>query len=118
MKLLYKNNKVDKICNNLKHATKVLGPVVAKRLMNIISILEDYENLYDFSKLPQYNLHSLHGDRKYEYSIVIMKNTKWRLIIYPLDENGKLITDKANEKELLVKSVKIEVREVSEHYEK
>jgi hypothetical protein len=40
-----------------------------------------------------------------------------RLILYPLDEDGNLFEDLSNEKEALIKSVKIEILEVTEHYE-
>ena len=65
---------------------------------------------------PQYRLHSLEGNREHQYSLVIHKGYKWRLIIYPLDNEGKLLTDKSNENEMLSKAVMIEIVEMSEHY--
>jgi hypothetical protein len=39
------------------------------------------------------------------------------LIVYPLDENGKILTDRNNEKEMMAKAVMVEILEVSEHYD-
>lgn len=117
MKLIYSNKKTRQICEDYKAAVKQLNKNVADRLMALIQALESFTALIDLSCLPQYRLHSLFGNRVNQYSIVIHKGTKWRLIIYPLDENEKLLTDKSNEKEMLSKAVIVEIVEVSEHYD-
>ena len=117
MKIKFKNKKTEKICSSLKEAQKLMGKDDAKRLMDLLNIIESFNNLYDLYNFPQYNLHPLKGDRKYQYSLKISKKTKWRLVIYPLDEQEQLLKEKTNEKEMLVKAVIIEVLEVSEHYE-
>ena len=48
--------------------------------------------------------------------MVISKKTKWRLIIYPLDENENKLLDKSKETEMLKMAVMVEIVEVSEHY--
>lgn len=117
MKIIYSNKKTQKLCDDYKTAVKILGNQVADRLMDLMNAIEAFPNLLDLSNgLPQYRLHSLTANRNNQYSLVISKSSKWRLIIYPLDENEKILTDKSNEKLMLSKAVAIEVVEVSEHY--
>ncbi len=117
MKIIYSNSKTEKICEDNKRAVKVLGPEVAKKLSDLLNAIESFPTLYDLKGFPQYRLHSLGYNREYQYSFVIHKNYKWRLIVYPLDEQGQLLKDKSNEIEMLSKAVMVEVLEVSEHYD-
>jgi plasmid maintenance system killer protein len=117
MKLIYSDKKTQSLCEDYKTAVKKLNKDVADKLMVLIQLLESFVALGDLSSLPQYRLHGLTGNRANQYSLVIRKGTKWRLIVYPLDENEQLLTDKSNEKEMLSKAVVVEVVEVSEHYD-
>lgn len=117
MKIIYSNNKTEKICNDYKKAVRELGIDVARRLSDLLNALESFPTLLDMKGLPQYRLHPLGYDREYQYSLVIHKGYKWRLIIYPLDNQGNLLKDKSNENEMLSKAVIIEIVEVSEHYD-
>lgn len=69
MEIIYKNDKVKGVCNNLKYATKKYGLSVAKALHKVIDLLSN-----------------------------IMKS---------LD----------NEQLMFIKCIKIQIEEVSEHYE-
>lgn len=117
MKIVYHNKKVEKICEDDSKAVKELGRDVATKLSRLLDAIEAFSNMYDLFVLPQYRLHALHGDRVNQYSFVIHKGSKWRLIVYPLDESGKLLEDKTNEKEMLIKAVMVDILEVSEHYD-
>ena len=117
MKIIYSNSKTEKLCEDGKRANKVLGPDVAKKLSDLLNAIESFPTLLDLRGLPQYRLHPLGYNREYQYSFVIHKSYKWRLIVYPLDEQGKILKDKSNETEMLSKAVMIEVLEVSEHYD-
>ena len=116
MKIIYRNQKVRRICEDHKLATIKLGKDVADKLYDLLNAIEAFINLYDLFCLPQYRLHSLNGEREYQYSFVIHKGTKWRLVVYPLDRDGNILTDKSNEKEMLIKAIIVEIWEVSEHY--
>ena len=117
MKIIYSNNKTQKLCEDYRQAVKTLGDKVADRLMDLLTAIESFPNLLDLSNgLPQYRLHALTANRENQYSLVISKSYKWRLIIYPLDENEQLLKDKSNEKLMLSKAVAVEIVEVSEHY--
>ena len=59
MEIIYKNDKVKDVCNNLKYATKKYGLSVAKALHRVIDLLSRSENLYAVSVFPQYRLHQL-----------------------------------------------------------
>ena len=118
MKIIYSNKKTNKICTDYRHSIKLLGKQIADRLFDLIDAIDSFPCLLELSNgLPQYRLHSLSGDRNYQYSLVIAKSSKWRLIIYPLDKDSNLLKDKSNESLMLSKAVKVEIVEVSEHYE-
>lgn len=117
MKIIYSNKKTEKLCEDFDKACKVLNKEVAIRLSDLLNAIEAFPKLLDMLGLPQYRLHSLKQDRKFQYSFVIHKGYKWRLIIYPLDEEREVLKDNSNEREMLAKAVMIEVLEVSEHYD-
>lgn len=117
MKIIYSNKKTEKVCEDSKKAIKELGKEVASRLSDLLNAIESFPTLLDLLGLPQYRLHALGQNRLYQYSFVIHKGYKWRLIVYPLDESGKVLKDKSNEKEMLSKAVMVEVLEVSDHYD-
>lgn len=117
MKIVYSNRQTEKLCEDFNRAVKVLSKEVAVRLSNLLNAIESFPSLLDFYGLPQYRMHSLGQNREYQYSFVIHKGYKWRLIVYPLDENGEILKDKENERRMLSKAVMVEVLEVSEHYD-
>ena len=117
MKLVFKSNKLEKECTDIKIAVKKYGFDVGRKLIDLINYLEEAENLLDVSKLPQYRLHQLKGDRKYQYSIIIFKPSKYRLILYPLDEDNNIMKSMDNENLMFIKCIVIKIMEVSEHYE-
>lgn len=117
MKIIFHNKKVEKICIDSSKAIKEFGREVAIKLGRLLDTMESFNNLYDLFLLPQYRLHALNADRANQYSFVIHKGSKWRLIVYPLDENGEVLKDKSNEKEMLIKAVMVDILEVSEHYD-
>ena len=117
MKISYSNKQTEKICEDLDKATKKLGKEIAIKLHMLLNAIESFSNLFDLYQIPQYRLHKLHADRKNQYSFVIDKRYKWRLIIYPLDSDGRLLVSGDNEKEMLIKAVMVEIVEVSEHYD-
>lgn len=117
MKIIYSNKKTEKLCSSFDKAVKTLNKDVATKLSDLLNAIEAFPTLLDLVGLPQYRLHALGHNREYQYSFVIHKGYKWRLIVYPLDENGNILKEKSNEKEMLSKAVMVEVLEVSEHYD-
>lgn len=117
MKITYGNTKTEKLCKDYKKAVRELGNEVARRLSDLLNVLESFPTLLDIKGFPQYRLHPLGYNREYQYSLTIHKGYKWRLVIYPLDEQGNVLKDKSNETEMLSKAVMIEIVEVSEHYD-
>lgn len=116
MKIIYSNKKTEKLCEDFNKAVKAFGKDVAIKLSDLLNAIEAFSTLYDLVVMPQFRLHALGQNRNYQYSFVIHKGYKWRLIVYPLDENGIVLKDKSNEKEMLTKAVMVEIVEVSEHY--
>ncbi len=117
MKIIYSNRKTEKICEDSKKAIKELGYDVARKLSDLLNAIEAFPTLLDLKVMPQYRLHPLFGNREYQYSFVIHKGYKWRLIVYPLNDKGEILKDKSNENQMLSKAVMVEVLEVSEHYD-
>lgn len=117
MKIVYSNKQTEKICEDYKKAVKEFGKDVATRLSELLNAIEAFPALVDLLELPQYRLHALGQNRQYQYSFVIHKGYKWRLIVYPLDNDGKILKDNSNEREMLSKAVMVELLEVSEHYD-
>ena len=117
MKLLYANNKIEKVCNDTKSAIKKYGDKVGKNLSDLILLLQNVSSLMQIKKIPQYRLHALKGNRKNQYAIVITFGSKYRLIIYPLDEKENIVVCGENENYMLSTIKIIKIMEVSEHYE-
>ncbi len=117
MKIIYNNNKTERLCEDTKRAVKELGNDVAMKLSSLITLLKSANNLHDLSIAPQFRLHALKGNRIHQYSFVIHKGSKWRLIVYPLDQNDCVLTDNSNETAMLQNAVAVKIMEVSEHYE-
>ena len=117
MKLLYANNKIEKVCNDTKSAIKKYVDKVGKNLSDLILLLQNVSSLMQIKKIPQYRLHALKGNRKNQYAIVITFGSKYRLIIYPLDEEENIVVCGENENYMLSTIKIIKIMEVSEHYE-
>lgn len=112
MEIICSNNKLKKICTNLKYAVKKYGSNLGQALVKLIIFIENADNLNDVARLPQYKLHMLRNNRDNQISIVILNSSKYRLIIYPLDNNEIYFNNL-----FLMKCIKIKILEVSEHYE-
>ena len=117
MEITYHNKKTMELCEDFKKATRELGKDVAIKLHNLMNAIEAFSNLYSLKGFPQYRLHPLVGNRDGQYSFVIDKRSKWRLIVCPLDNEGTPLKDRSNEKDMLTNAVRIEIMEVSEHYD-
>ena len=117
MKIIYRRKQDEKLCTDIKTAIKKLGTETANKLANLLNFILAFSNLKSLRGMPQYRLHALKGNRQAQYSLVITKSSKWRLIIHPLDENDNLLTAGINEMEMFVKAVTVEILEVSEHYD-
>ncbi len=63
MKLLYKNNKLEKSVTTDKGLAKTYG-ILAKKIKQRSIQLESAENLWTISQLPVLRLHQYQGERK------------------------------------------------------
>ena len=117
MKVLFSNNKTEKICSDFKKAIKEIGDKkIALHLFSIINSMRNAVKLEDFIYLKKYRFHALSVNLKNCFVVDIFPKTKWRLIFKFLDENEQefnpcdlqLIKNK-------IKIIKIET--VSEHYD-
>lgn len=118
MQVVYSAHRVEELCTNEKKAILKYGPIVGKKLIDLMILLEEAPNLFDISRLPQYRLHPLTGDRKNQISLTIHKSSKYRLILYPYNKEGELLKNSERIDERFIETIKIEIEEVSEHYGK
>ena len=78
-------------------------------MIKLVILLENADNLKDVSGFPQYRLHQLKGNKKDQYSITILKSSKYRLIVYPIDENNNIMKSLDNEQLMFIKCIKIQI---------
>lgn len=110
MELTYKNDKLRNICedsNYNKELVKKYGVEVAKKLPQRIKELKSFETLADVPVTPPFRRHKLTGNRNNQFAVNI--TGQYRLI-FSQKEHNILIED-------LRKIKRIEIMEVSKHYE-
>lgn len=83
--------------------------------MKVIYLLRSVSSLSDIYVYKSLNLHKLKGDLKDLYSIYLGKNTGYRLIIKPMNDELEIIVIKDTKEFKEVKN--IEIVEVPKHYE-
>ena len=72
--------------------------------------------LQDINALQIYNLHPLHGNREGQYALDLGRRLGYRLVIIPLDEDGKEY--ETTDVNIVYKATKVVlVWEVTNHYE-
>lgn len=124
MRVIYKDAKVEEICNDLKKATKFFGgqKALAVSLLSRINALNQAENIKDIIVQKQMHFHKLINKGKgknFDGFFAIDVKTireKWRIILEPLDEKEQLFVP-CNIDEIAMNVRIIEIKEVSEHYE-
>ena len=119
MDIQYANNKVEKQCTDLKAAIKLFGgdKIMAVSLLSRINAIEQATVIKDIVVMPTFRFHQLKGKRKGYFAIDVKTiRDKWRIILQPLDEEGKLF-DPCNIDEIAATVKIIEICEVSAHYE-
>lgn len=111
MELTYKSERLKNICENpgyKKELQKKYGKEVADKLPLRIKQLKAFSSLNDVPPTKPYRRHKLLGNRKNQFGINI--NDQYRIILKQ-NENNEIIIEDLNE----IK--KVEILEVSKHYE-
>ena len=119
MKIYYSNNKVEKQCTDLKTAIKLFGgdKNMAVSLMSRINAIEQAIVIKDIIVMSTFRFHQLKGKRKGYFAIDVKTiRDKWRIVIQPLNDEGKIF-DPCNIDEIATSVRVIEISEVSAHYE-
>ena len=119
MDIRYANNKVEKQCTDLKAATRFFGgdKNMAISIMSRINAIEQAIVIKDIIVMPTFRFHQLKGKRKGYFAIDVKTiRDKWRIIVQPLDDEGKIF-DPCNIDEVASIVKIIEISEVSAHYE-
>lgn len=119
MNIIYANDRVRKQCTSLKAATKLFGgnSMLAISLLSRVNAIEQASDIKDIIVNKPFRFHNLKGDRKGYFAIDVKTiRDKWRVILRPLDEDGKSFEPcRIDEIAMIVRTV--EIKEVSAHYE-
>ena len=124
LKVIYKDDKIRKICEDLIAAKKFLGgnKIMATSLLARINALKQADTIIDIILQLQFFFHKLKNKGKnknlegYFAIDVKTRRDKWRIILEPLDTDEKPFNH--CDIDLIAKKVRIvKIEEVSNHYE-
>lgn len=118
MQILYKNKKVEKICENITSAKKFLGDKPAKDLLRMTNFIKWAPSFLDVMTYQRYYCHKLSNQDFLTFSLAPSGKAKGlRVKVIPRSESGNGFKNNVDIE--MVKSVEIVlVEEVSNHYEK
>ena len=123
MELVYSNEKLKRICENLSAAKKYFGgdAALAQSLLARMNSLRSADNIRDIIVQPTFHFHNLenkNGRKLKGYFAIDVKSRReqWRIILQPLDEN-KEPYDPCHIDEIAECVRIVEITEVSKHYE-
>jgi proteic killer suppression protein len=91
MDIIFKTNKLEKLCNNKAYREKECSPKRAKLLGRRMDDLRAADCLADISSLPPTRCHELTGDRDGQISIDL--DHPYRLLFVVANEPGPLKPD-------------------------
>lgn len=77
--------------------------------------MRNADTLHDINAMRIYHLHALSGKRNGQYALDIGNRSAYRLIIKPLNEDGKEFEE--TDIRIVYQSAHIKILEVSNHYE-
>ena len=124
MRIIYSTEKIKKICEDIKIATRYFGgnKMLAISLMSRINSIKQIEHIKDLINQPQMAFHKLLNKGKNKnlegfFAIdVKTRKDKWRIIIELLDDDKNPFVP--CNIDVIANYVKVvEVKEVSNHYE-
>ena len=72
MHIEYKNNDVEKVCNNLNEAKKRYPIKVANKLMKVINFIKNADSLQDIIQYPPFHFHDLKEIGKVYMLLILM----------------------------------------------
>ena len=100
MKLCFCNKKIQGIYENYTSLKVKYGQEFAdglSRLNQFLESIEGIDELYD-PVGRKYKFHKLKADRNNQWSFVVIRSSRFRLIVYLLDKERHVITDIFKEK--------------------
>ena len=115
MKIVYKDKKIERLCNDEEYMIKKLGNQVSKKLIDTLNFIEAAPNFHILLLHTPFHLHVLKGNLNGIYSIYLGKNTGFRLLLLPLDYEEKFV--KIESLDMFKEIKETEILEVSKHYE-
>ena len=117
MKIIYKDEDIEKVCTDLRKAKKKLSGF-ATDLIAKINFIENAASFHDIRSYLPFHCHQLQGNlSKYWALDVKGRKCSWRLIVAPLDADHNIITAGPNFSKECLQIQIILVEEVSNHYE-
>jgi toxin HigB-1 len=67
-----------------------LPPATVEKVRNMVTFLQDIDDVQELRDIASWNAHQLTGDRKGTWSLAVTRN--WR-ITFRIDQVGKVISD-------------------------
>lgn len=67
-----------------------LSPSVVEKVRNIVTFLQEMEDVQELRDIPSWKVHQLTGDRKGTWSVVVTRN--WR-ITFKIDQSEEELLD-------------------------
>ena len=106
-----------KIYENERTMQKKYGKEISNGMVKFLNALEAADNAYDLKSLPAFHFEHKKYNLVDYYSVTLnKKNSKHRLMLQMLDEDGNVVRPNENEKEFLKGIKKIRIKEISDHY--
>ena len=117
MQVLYRNNKLKNLCEELSIAKKKLPEKIALATIKSINFIIAAESLNDVIQDQPFRFHDLKGKEQGIYAIDIgSKREGYRMQLIPLDEEGNEVSN--NQVFGNASSIKVvKIWEVGNHYE-
>lgn len=90
MKVLAKNNRMEKIMKTESALIREYGRDSARKIMQRIAELKNAENLYEVASLRYTGLHLLSQDRKGQWALKLNANRRMTITAYETQEGDEL----------------------------
>lgn len=91
MEIIFKSNKLKKMCEDYGLAKCQWGEAMAKKIVQRINELQAAETLADLSHQPPTRCHRLSQNREGQYAVNLIE--PYRLVFQPLADDGSVLVN-------------------------
>lgn len=114
MKICFCNKKIESLFENDNKLQRKYGIRIAENIRKIDDVLENIENIKELNEpfFLKYNFHELKGERKYQWAFEIVHSSGFRLVVYLLDSEKKIIKDISREN-----CIYVQIKEIEDYHD-